>query len=378
MADISEYTEAIAEARYGEEVRGSIINALEAVNDDNNKYIGIKDEIEDIYSQLTNCPEITLLASGWVDGEQTVTVEGILADESKQIIEIIPAKASIANYLEAKIYCSAQGEDELTFTIGGEAIPSSDLNVYVATRLIFDGNVDSALDNTSTNPVQNKVIADKITEIEAWEAEKSPKISNLENAMIQANGKINTLEGKEAEDRTNIGNLEHNNYNNIPVDSSMNTQYEVITKYVHNNSAAEDWTKLYTAETDGYLCLSTLSGEFIRLTARIFPADFVSPGSGMNMGTSHTAMPSISIGRWNYGIDTEGSGIWRVGDLVFHEPSTACIFVRKGMKIGLFRDYDTENYDPETSLNGETNPFVYSISEAIFYPLVENMTEVEE
>jgi hypothetical protein len=48
------------------------------------------------------------------------------------------------------------------------------------------------------------------------------------------------------------------------------------------------------------------------------------------------------------------------------------------MKIGLFRDYDTENYDPETSLNGETNPFVYSVSEAIFYPLVENMTEVEE
>ena len=377
MADIHEYTDAIAEARYGEEVRGSIINALEAVNDDNNKYIGIKDEIEDIYSQLTNCPEITLLASGWVDGEQTVTVEGILADESKQIIEIIPAKASIASYLEAKIYCSAQGEDELTFTIGGETIPTSNLNVYVATRLIFDGNVDAALDNTSTNPVQNKVITDKITEIEAWEADKSPKIFNLENAMIQANGKINTLEGKEAEDRTNIGGLEHNNYNNIPVDSSMNTQYEVITKYVHNNSAADDWTKLYTAETDGYLYLSTLSGEFIRLTARIFPADFVSPGSGMNMGTSHTAMPSISIGRWNYGQDTE-SGIWRVGDLVFHEPSTACIFVRKGMKIGLFRDYDTQNYDPEASLNGETNPFVYNVSEAIFYPLTENMTEVEE
>ncbi len=378
MADISEYTDAIAEARYGEEVRGSIINALEAVNDDNNKYIGIKDEIEGIYSQLTNCPEITLLASGWVDGEQTVTVEGILADESKQIIEIIPAKASIASYLEAKIYCSAQGEDELTFTIGGEAIPSSDLNVYVSTRLIFDGNVDAALDGTSKNPVQNKVVYANFLTHEQRIGAAASKITALEGDNVLNKGKIATLEDKEAEDRTNIENLEHNNFNNIPVDSSMNTQYEVITKYVHNNSAAEDWTKLYTAETDGYLCLSTLRGEFIRLTARIFPADFVSPGSGMNMGTSHTAMPSISIGRWNYGIDTEGSGIWRTGDLVFHEPSTACIFVRKGMKIGLFRDYDTENYDPETSLNGETNPFVYSVSEAIFYPLVESMTEVEE
>ena len=371
MADISEYTDAIAEARYGEEVRGSIINALEAVNDDNNKYIGIKDEIEDIYSQLTNCPEITLLASGWVDGEQTVTVEGILADESKQIIEIIPAKASIARYLEAKIYCSAQGEDELTFTIGGDTVPTSNLNVYVATRLIFDGNVDSALDNTSTNPVQNKVIADKITEIEAWEAEKSPKIFNLENAMIQANGKINTLEGKEAEDRTNIGGLEHNNYNNIPVDSSMNTLYEKITRYVFSNSGNYDWTKLYTAETDGYLYLSVLDADHIRITARIYPADFESPTVGGFMGVSHAAMPSISVGAYNYG------GAAPSVFTHFYGPSSACIYVRKGMKIGLFRVY-SDDYTPQSNDRGYEDPYATNISEAIFYPLVENMTEVEE
>lgn len=46
MADISQYTEKIRRAVYGEEVRGSIINALEAVNDDNNSYQAIKDEIK--------------------------------------------------------------------------------------------------------------------------------------------------------------------------------------------------------------------------------------------------------------------------------------------------------------------------------------------
>lgn len=46
MADISQYTEKIRKAVYGEEVRGSIINALEAVNDDNNSYQAIKDEIK--------------------------------------------------------------------------------------------------------------------------------------------------------------------------------------------------------------------------------------------------------------------------------------------------------------------------------------------
>lgn len=371
MADIHEYTDAIAEARYGEEVRGSIINALEAVNNDNNKYIGIKDEIEDIYSQLTNCPVITLLASGWVDGEQTVTVEGILADESKQIIEIIPAKASIASYLEAKIYCSAQGEDELTFTIGGEAIPSSDLSVYVATRLIFDGNVDSALDNTSTNPVQNKVVYANFLTHEQRIGVAENKITALEGDNITNTGKIATLEGKEAEDRTNIGGLEHNNYNNIPVDSSMNTLYEKITRYVFSNSGGYDWTKLYTVETDGYLYLSVLDAEHIRMTAKIFPADFENPTIGGYTGTSHTAMPSISVGAYNYG----GAGPNPFTH--FYGPSSACIFVRKGMKIGLFRVY-TEEYTPQSNDRGYEDPFATNICEAIFYPLVENMTEVEE
>jgi hypothetical protein len=365
MADIHEYTDAIAEARYGEEVRGSIINALEKVNDDNNKYIGIKDEIEGIYSQLTNCPVITLLASGWVDGEQTVTVEGILADESKQIIEIIPAKASIASYLEAKVYCSTQGEDELTFTIGGDTIPTSNLNVYVATRLIFDGNVDSALDNTSTNPVQNKVIADKITEIEAWEADKSPKIINLENAMILANGKINTLETKEAEDR----------YNNIPVDNSELaqswTQYIKLTRYVFDNIAPFNWDNLITAETDGYLYISTSDISKIRMTARLYPADYTGGGYiTSEMGDSMIAMPSISIGAYN---PTPLPG---ETDVQVTSPSTACIYVRKGMKIGLFREYD-DGYSNTYSADFTAKPFFSNLANAIFYPLVESM-EVEE
>lgn len=367
MADISEYTDAIAEARYGEEVRGSIINALEKVNDDNNQYIGIKDEIEDIYSQLTNCPEITLLASGWVDGEQTVTVEGILADESKQIIEIIPAKASIASYLEAKIYCSAQGEDELTFTIGGDTVPTSNLSVYVATRLIFDGNVDSALDGTSTNPVQNKVVYTNFLTHEQRIGVAENKITALEGDNITNTGKIATLEGKEAEDRTNIGNLEHNNYNNIPVDSSNNTVYTKINRFVTDNSSTFDWSKLWTAPSDGYLYISTDQRDHLRLTARLYPADFETPGSGLSLGTSHAAMPSITIGA----VDTSG-----MVSFPYQEPSTACIYVRKGMKIGLFREYDN-SYAPTAVTTGNVAPWVDNTANAIFYPLTESM-EVEE
>ena len=45
MADIKRYTDQIAAAVYGEEVRGSIINALNKVNDDNNSYQDIKNEV---------------------------------------------------------------------------------------------------------------------------------------------------------------------------------------------------------------------------------------------------------------------------------------------------------------------------------------------
>lgn len=46
MANIKEYTDAIKNAVYGEQVRSSIINALNKVNDDNNSYAAIKTSIE--------------------------------------------------------------------------------------------------------------------------------------------------------------------------------------------------------------------------------------------------------------------------------------------------------------------------------------------
>lgn len=45
MADIKQYTDQIKNAVYGEEVRDAIIGALEKVNDDNNSYQDIKDQI---------------------------------------------------------------------------------------------------------------------------------------------------------------------------------------------------------------------------------------------------------------------------------------------------------------------------------------------
>lgn len=65
MANIDEYIKQIQQAQYGEEVRGSIVNALKKVNDDNNSYVAIKKEVvaaKDIVEEKANAAKETLTA----------------------------------------------------------------------------------------------------------------------------------------------------------------------------------------------------------------------------------------------------------------------------------------------------------------------------
>lgn len=75
--------------------------------------------------------KVTLKASGWDSTTltQTVTVEGILADETAQVITVAPVISSKDAAVDAGIYCSAQGENSLTFTY--ETIPTEDVVMTV-------------------------------------------------------------------------------------------------------------------------------------------------------------------------------------------------------------------------------------------------------
>ena len=72
---------------------------------------------------------VTLTASGWVDRVQTVSISGVLADETAQLIQPVPALTSQASYIEAGILCTGQSENSLTFT--ATTAPTDDLTVYV-------------------------------------------------------------------------------------------------------------------------------------------------------------------------------------------------------------------------------------------------------
>lgn len=89
---------------------------------------------------ILNCPTIdalksktatvTLTAAGWRKGEQTVTVNGILADSSAQIVDVCPAnKPSADRWAAAGVWCTSQAANSLTFSC--DSVPTEDINVNI-------------------------------------------------------------------------------------------------------------------------------------------------------------------------------------------------------------------------------------------------------
>ena len=75
--------------------------------------------------------KVTLTVAGW-DGTaktQTVSVTGVLADETKQLILPMPTSASMSAYTEAGIMCTGQAAGKLTFT--ADTVPTAAIEVYV-------------------------------------------------------------------------------------------------------------------------------------------------------------------------------------------------------------------------------------------------------
>lgn len=73
---------------------------------------------------------VTLTTAGWRKGEQTVTVTGILADSSAQIVDVCPAnKPSADRWAAAGVWCTSQAANSLTFSC--DSVPTEDINVNI-------------------------------------------------------------------------------------------------------------------------------------------------------------------------------------------------------------------------------------------------------
>ena len=104
-----------------------------------------QNKAQDVYAYTDNAVNaskpksvtVTLTVSGWVGGVQTVAISGVLADETAQLIQPVPALTSQAAYIEAGILCTGQAENSLTFT--ATTSPTDDLTVYVVNTEVTAG-----------------------------------------------------------------------------------------------------------------------------------------------------------------------------------------------------------------------------------------------
>ena len=92
----------------------------------------VQDAIEEVNEKIPAKPiyrTVTLPASGWSSNTQTVTVSGVLADETAQLIQPMPAMASQSAYYGAEVLCSGQAANQLTFKCS--TVPTDDISLYV-------------------------------------------------------------------------------------------------------------------------------------------------------------------------------------------------------------------------------------------------------
>ena len=72
---------------------------------------------------------VTLTSDSWTNGAQTVTVTGVLADETKQVISPFPAAVSKNEYTLCGVTAVSQAANSLTFHC--VRVPTSNLTVYI-------------------------------------------------------------------------------------------------------------------------------------------------------------------------------------------------------------------------------------------------------
>lgn len=80
---------------------------------------------------------VSLPQSGWAEFSQTIEVQGVLADETLQLITPTPSFESMQAYYEAQILVTAQSENGLTFTC--TQTPTTDLTVYIVIMEVSSG-----------------------------------------------------------------------------------------------------------------------------------------------------------------------------------------------------------------------------------------------
>lgn len=221
MANIDEYIKQIQQAQYGEEVRGSIVNALKKVNDDNNSYVAIKKEVvaaKDIVEEKANAAKETLTAlqvSTQIANEAKSSLNNIISSaistqkELEQVVletgEVIARVDNAKSNLDKSITSAGKAELNLQRQIETSNQIKNQLDVSNNTAIELKKNLDVAINEANTAKVKlveaiNNAGNAALEKIETAQSVATRAVETAKDAHVKAITTAGTTETKKVTD----------------------------------------------------------------------------------------------------------------------------------------------------------------------------------
>lgn len=262
MANIQPYIDQILNAVYGEEVRSSIVNALEKINDDNNSYADLKKEViaakdavdKDVdavqqklnaaSTALTNLQNATSAANTAKTNLQNATNTAntaksnltnatSTANTAKSNVEAATnaAKTAISNAnaaktnLEKVITSATTTQSNLQGVIDNANQIKGQLDSSNATAVTSKKNLDSAISDASVAKSQLQEVINSASSVKTSLSNvistANTAKSNLDASVATANNVLQSLSAENASAASNIDELKSENFNSQEILSGV-------------------------------------------------------------------------------------------------------------------------------------------------------------
>lgn len=254
MANIKPYTDEIANAVYGEEVRSSIINALNKVNDDNNSYQDIKNQIvaskddvnetvaefdakvasaQDATTALIDATSKGNTAKSALDSAITSAntartnlvsattsannAESTLKSATSTAQTATASANDVKKNLDSSISSANSAKSALDTAISNAKTAKSNLDTSTSTGNTAKKNLDTAISNaTKTRSDLNAVISSAQSaqsSLSGVIAQASTAQTNLQNATNSATDVFNQLTAENISAKANLDALRSEDFN---------------------------------------------------------------------------------------------------------------------------------------------------------------------
>lgn len=179
MADIKPYTDQIKNAVYGEEVRDSIVSALEKVNDDNESYQNIKDEITADKTHI----------------DAQVEEFGDMATEAQTTKTALDSSVQAANTAKSNVQSATTAANTAKANLQ-VATTSANTAKTALEQATLDANTAKANANTAKNQLNTAI------------TNANTAKSNLDSAKTAADNALSALNTAISQAATSKGNLD--------------------------------------------------------------------------------------------------------------------------------------------------------------------------